>query len=102
MLLAAKIAQCETLKQRLNKIDESVNSWPPTQTKRSHVTPTKDIILLGGSFIRDIEGTKTRGLKSSYYPRNKLGYCKLIICNFKFLRPQKNMKLVRGGHFEFQ
>ena len=61
-LLAAKTAQCETLKQRLDKRRESINSSPATQAKRSHVTPIKDIFLLSSSIIRDIEAAKNKDI----------------------------------------
>ena len=32
------------------------------QAKHPHVTPTKDILLLGGSIIRDIEATKNKNI----------------------------------------
>ena len=61
-LLAAKTAECETLKQRPDRKRESINSSPATQAKRSHVTPTKNILLLGSSIIRDIEAAKNKDI----------------------------------------
>ena len=61
-LLAAKTAECETLKQRLDKKRESINSSPATQAKHSHVTLAKDILLLGSSVIRDIEAAKNKDI----------------------------------------
>ena len=58
--LAAKTAECETLRQKL----ETNKSSPATQTARPRITPTKTILLLGSSIIRDLRSTKR--LKRSY------------------------------------
>ena len=34
---------------------------------------------------------------------NVIVQCELLLISiFQFLRPQENMKLIHGGHFEFQ
>ena len=53
-LLVAKTAECETLRQKL----ETNKSSPATQTARPRITPTKNILLLGSSIIRDLRSIK--------------------------------------------
>ena len=57
-LLAAKTAGCETLRQKL----ETNKSSPATQTARPRITPTKNILLLGSSIIRDLRSTKSNDI----------------------------------------